>query len=134
MGVDWNATFGDYSRPLGGREVSKHAAIHHPRDGFGWRNPPEGELRSEWSRLLRSGGPLYSHWGDKKKDEHQISQSYILTPFLGSFIFFSPIRKMSGDRPVTEIHTRISQDYDSLSIEVANERGGVAIPPPHSIG
>ncbi|SVB41956.1 uncharacterized protein METZ01_LOCUS194810, partial [marine metagenome] len=66
--------------------------------------------------------------------EHRISQSYILAPFLGSFIFFSPMRLMSGDRPVTEIYSRMSQDYDSLAIEVANDRGGVAIPPPHSIG
>ena len=131
MGVDWNAIFGD-SRPLGGGEISKHAAIHHPREGFQFRNPPEGQLRSEWGRLLSSGGPLYAHWSENMS-ENQISQSYILAPFLGSFIFFSPMRKMSGDRPVTEIHTRISQDYDSLAIETAKERGGVAIPPPHSI-
>lgn len=101
MGVDWDAIFGD-SRPLGGSEISKHAAIHHSREGFKFRNPPKGQLRSEWRRLLRSGGPLYAHW-DGGMSEHRISQSYILAPFLGSFIFFNPIIKMSGDRSAAEI-------------------------------
>ena len=54
MGVNWNGILGG-SRPLGGDNISRHAAIHHSIDGFKFRNPPEGDLPKRYRWMARTG-------------------------------------------------------------------------------